>query len=94
MYIHSANSFNEIYTAFYRKSFLYVKSYVHDEMAAEDIVSDALINLWERMKKETVDPIAPFLFTILKNRSLDFLKHQAITHKVHHAMAEIIIREL
>jgi RNA polymerase sigma-70 factor (ECF subfamily) len=94
MYLNPANSFNEIYIAFYRKSFLYVKSYVHDDMAAEDIVADALIKLWERMKKETVDPVAPYLFTILKNRSLDYLKHEAIKREVHDAITETLNREL
>ena len=34
----SSNSFNAVYTAYYRKSFLFVRSYVHDELVAEDIV--------------------------------------------------------
>ena len=67
MYLDQANSFNEIYTAYYRKSFLYVKSYIHDDMAAEDIVSEALIKLWGKMKQGTIDPVQPYLFAILKN---------------------------
>lgn len=94
MYLHPANSFNDIYTTFYRKSFLYVKSYVHDDMVAEDIVSEALIKLWEKMKIEAVDPIAPFLFTLLKNRALDHLKHQAIKRNAHIVLNEILTREL
>lgn len=94
MYVYSANSFNEIYSAFYRKSYLYVKSYIHDDMAAEDIATEALIKLWEIMKKETIDPILPFLITLLKNRSLDHLKHQAILRNVHGAMTETMNREL
>ena len=94
MYLNRANSFNEIYTAFYRKSYLYVKSYVHDDMAAEDIVSDALIKLWERMRHETIDPIPPFLFSILKTRSLDYIKHQTIKRDVHEAITETLNREL
>ena len=94
MYPDSANSFNEIYTAYYRKSFLYVKSYIHDDMAAEDIVTEALIKLWERMKRETVDPIRPYLFTILKNSSRDFLKHQAVMRYAHDTLTEALNREL
>lgn len=94
MSLDSVNSFNEIYTAFYRKSFLYVKSYIHDDMAAEDIVSESLIRLWQQMKQQTIDPIPPFLFTILKNRSLDYLKHQAVIRTVHQEMAETLNREL
>jgi len=88
------NSFNEIYTAFYRKSYLYVKSYVHDDMVAEDIVSDSLIRLWEQLKTETIEPIGPYLFSILKNRALDYLKHQTIKRDVHSAMAKALEREL
>ena len=90
----SAKSFNDIYTAYYRKSFLYVKSYVHNEMAAEDIVSESLIKLWEIMKQESIDPIAPYLFTLLKNRSLDFLKHQTIEKHVQTEIAKTLTREL
>ena len=94
MYLNQANSFNEIYTAFYRKSYLYVKSYVHDDMAAEDIVSDALIKLWERMKREAVEPVRPFLFSILRNNTLDYLKHQTVKRDVHGAIGKALTREL
>lgn len=94
MYLNPISNFNEIYTAYYRKSYLYVKSYIHDDMAAEDIVSEALIKLWERMKRETVDPVSPFLFVILKNQSLDYLKHQTIKRGVHDAITKALNREL
>jgi len=63
-------------------------------MVAEDIVSDSLIKLWERMKKEIVDPIAPFLFSILKNSTLDYLKHQAVKRDVHGEMQKVLNRDL
>lgn len=90
----SVNSFNEIYTTFYRKSFLYVKSYVHDDMAAEDIVSEALIKLWEKMKLTEGLLIQPFLFTILKNGALDYLKHQTVRRVAHDSISTILNREL
>lgn len=89
-----AISFNEVYTSYYRKSYLYVKSYVHDGMAAEDIVSDSLIKLWERMKQETIDPVSPYLFSMLKNKALDYLKHQTIKRDLHDAMAKALGKEL
>jgi RNA polymerase sigma-70 factor (ECF subfamily) len=93
MHPESVNSFNEVYTAFYRKSYLFVRSYIHDDMAAEDIVTDSLIKLWEWMKQETIDPVRPFLFTILKNQALDYLKHQSIKKGVHDAIASALVRE-
>lgn len=87
-------TFNEIYSEYYRKSYLYVKSYVHDSMAAEDIVTEALVKLWERMKSETINPLAPFLFTILKNGSLDYLKHQKIKQNSIDSIIKTLSRDL
>ncbi len=94
MYPESTISFNKVYAAYYRKSYLFIKSYVHDDMAAEDLASDALIKLWERMVKETVNPVAPYLFTICKNSALDYLKHQAIKRGVLDSINQRLCREL
>ena len=90
----SANSFNSVYTTYYRKSFLFVKSYVHDELVAEDIVSESLIKLWERMRLQPVEHVSSFLFTILKNGALDHLKHENLERKAFHSLHELLKREL
>lgn len=68
------NSFNAIYTLYYRKSFLFARSYVHDEQAAEDIAAEALIKLWEKLKSDIINSPQAMLLTILKNKSLDYLR--------------------
>jgi len=88
------SKFNDIYSSYYNKSFVYVKSYVHDEMAAEDIVTDSLIQVWEEMKKRVVDPVAPFLFTVLKNRSIDYLRREKLKQKTHDNVREVLAREM
>ncbi len=87
-------SFNDIYTEYYRKSYLYVKSYVHISAVAEDIVSESLIKLWEQIKMDSIDKVAPVLFTILKNRSLDYLKHQKVKEKAHELIKKALAYEL
>ena len=48
-----------MYTQYYKRAFLFAKSYVRDEMAAEDIASDALMRLWDALKEEAVEhPLA------------------------------------
>jgi RNA polymerase sigma-70 factor, ECF subfamily len=94
MHHDTANSFNSVYTTYYKKSFLFVKSYVHDGLVAEDIVSDSLIKLWERMKFQPVEHVQPFLFTILKNSALDYLKHESIRQKAFKSINEKLNREL
>ncbi|MGP1436530.1 MAG: RNA polymerase sigma-70 factor [Phocaeicola sp.] len=75
-------TFNVIYNTYYRRSFLFVKSYVRDDFVAEDIVSDSMIALWQNIDYSKSDSIPSFLLTILKNRALDYLKHKKMEQKV------------
>lgn len=88
------NSFNEIYTSYYKKSFFFAKSYVHDNLAAEDIASESLIKLWEKLKTEKIDYIEPLLLTILKNKALDYLKHEEVKRTAFESMADWQQQEL
>lgn len=88
------NSFNEIYTSYYKKSFFFAKSYVHDDLAAEDIASESLIKLWEKLKTEKIDYIEPLLLTILKNKALDYLKHEEVKRTAFESMTDWHQQEL
>jgi RNA polymerase sigma-70 factor (ECF subfamily) len=63
-------------------------------MAAEDIATDSIIRLWEKLKKEPVEQIRPFLFSILKSRALDYLKHQKVKRNAHDQITRSLNREL
>lgn len=89
-----AISFAEIYTNYYKRSFLFVKSYVRDDMAAEDIVSDALIHLLETSRRETVEHPLSLLLTILKNGALNYLKHQEVRQTASESISSKITRDL
>lgn len=84
------DSFHDIYTSYYKKSFFFVQSYVHNEPVAEDIASESLIKLWERMREGIVDEahVLPLLLTILKNKALDYLKHEEVKRVAIESMAE------
>ena len=66
--------FNDIYTQYYTKAVRFTMLYIRDEVVAEDIVVESLVKVWETMKKETVGKPAALLLTILKHKSLDYLK--------------------
>lgn len=78
----ATNSFNHIYALYYRKACLFAKSYVHDDLVSEDIASEALVRLWRRMKEEEITYVRPLLLTILRNKSLDYLKHEEVKRNV------------
>lgn len=86
--------FHTLYTHYYKKAFLFTKSFVHDEHVAEDIVSESIIKLWESLKETHINYTDTLLFTILKNKSLDYLKHEAIKEEVLHSINNFKQREL
>lgn len=90
----NVSSFSYLYTEFYKSSFLFVKSYVRDDMATEDIVSESLINLWETVKREPVEYPRALLVTMLKNNALNYLKHQDVRQTAFQLISSGIDRDL
>lgn len=90
----NVKSFSELYVDHYRRSVLFVKSFVRDDMVSEDIVSEALIALWETIRKDQVDCVEALLVKILKNKSLNYLKHLDVRDVVMENMTDIYQRDL
>ena len=78
-----STQFSELYDAFFQRAFLFAKSYLHNKQAAEDIASDSIMKLWERIKIEKVENTKALLFTIVKNNTLDYLRKEMVRGKVH-----------
>ncbi|MDR1724257.1 MAG: RNA polymerase sigma-70 factor [Tannerella sp.] len=87
-------AFNILYNKWYRKSIAFAKSFVHDEMAAEDIVCEAMLKLSQAMREKPIDKPEILLLTMLRNKSLDYLKHEAIRKEVEQELAEAYQYEL
>ncbi|WP_085536840.1 RNA polymerase sigma-70 factor [Massilibacteroides vaginae] len=87
-------SFESLYKQYYKRAFFFTKSYVHDEFAAEDIVSESLIKTWEQLRREHIRSAEALLLTILKNKSLDYLKHEAIRENAHYEIKNSYEEEL
>jgi RNA polymerase sigma-70 factor (ECF subfamily) len=87
-------NFNDFYVTHYRKTFLFAKSYVHDKWEAEDIASEAFICLWEATKEHEIRHPLTFLFGIVKNKAIDFLRHEITRQEALATMSEVGMREL
>ena len=70
--------FKDIYEHCYLRSFLFVKSYVHDKMVAEDIVAETLVKYWLLLSSGEKEASESLLITMLKNKSLDHIKHEIV----------------
>lgn len=68
--------------AWYNKLKIFAISYIRDENAAEDLVQDTILKLLEsKINIEECQNIGALLYTILKNKCLDYLKHKLVAYK-------------
>ncbi|MGC9356179.1 MAG: RNA polymerase sigma-70 factor [Mariniphaga sp.] len=72
-------AFKEVFRLLYPRLKGYCKLFVTDENEVEDIIQECFITLWD--KRETIDiqkRIESFLFVIIRNKCLNFLKNQKL----------------
>jgi len=70
--------FDQLFKEYHYRSFLFAKSFVHIDAVAEDITADALMVTWLRMQEEMLLSPKSFLLRVIRNKALDYLKHQRI----------------
>ncbi len=71
------NGFNFFFRQYYPALTYYSFKIVNDQAEAEEIASEALIKLWERRDKfDSYLPIKSFLYTTVRNASVDYLRKQ------------------
>src|SRR6476469_4747077 len=72
------NAYKELYILLYDSLFKFSCSYVRSREAAEELVSDVFIKLWQiREQLGTVDNLKVYLYCITKNLSLNYLEKSA-----------------
>lgn len=87
--------FNELHARYYRQCAMFAKSYVCDMMQAEDIVSEAMVVLWEHMSEDKpINNVLSFLFSVIRHKVLHFLRHESLKIQVHDHIEGDILREL
>lgn len=72
-------AFKEVFRLLYPRLKGYCKLFVSDENEVEDLIQECFITLWE--KRETIDiqkQLESFLFVIIRNKCLNFLKNQRL----------------
>lgn len=71
----------------YARLKIFASSYVRDNNASEDLVQDTFLKIIEsEINLEECENIGALLYTILKNKCLDFLKHKLVEYKHNSAM--------
>lgn len=74
--------FEDIYHTYYPRMKRFAQEYVMREEDAENITQDIFLELWEsRALIPTHTNLFSYLFTTVKNRCTDFLRHQMVVQK-------------
>ena len=81
--------FEKLYKLYYPKMFAFAKNYVPANEDAENIVQDVFLILWERKEEIEISfTLTTYLFTLVKNRCLNFLRHKLIEEEYNSQMKE------
>lgn len=75
-------NFEQIYLSYFSKMKYFAKEYVVSEEDAENITQDVFMDLWEKRDALAAHTnLTAFLFTSIKNRSLNFLRHKIVVQE-------------
>lgn len=75
-------SFSELYLMYYPKLVRFAKEFVVLEEDAENITQDVFTDLWERRDAiNHIENVNAYLFRLVRNRCLDYLKHKVFEQK-------------
>jgi RNA polymerase sigma-70 factor (family 1) len=83
---------SEVYHIYFRTLCYFADKFIDNKQAAEDIVADSFIKLWEKRNDfENIQTIKSFLFVATRNACLNFLKHEKIETRSHKEIRSLAI---
>jgi RNA polymerase sigma-70 factor (ECF subfamily) len=86
----TVQEYEQLFRYNYERLYYHSLDIVHDEDVARDVVSDVYVNVWRLRETIASDTALSYLYTSVRNRSLDQLRH----HSRHVPLIEEVIQEL
>ena len=90
----SQRSFEDLYRLFFPRLYNFALLYVHKKEAAEEIVNDVMVKIWEkRISINGIDNLETYLFVAVRNHSLNYLdkySHYHVAIEPESGLAEVI----
>ncbi|MBT28550.1 MAG: RNA polymerase sigma-70 factor [Thalassobius sp.] len=75
-------AFKLIFDKFFNALCAFAYKYLNEVSAAEDLVQEAFVSFWEKGENfENESAIKAFLYTSVRNKCLNYLKHQTVKQK-------------
>ena len=79
--INKSEQFEQIYISYYSRMKRFAQEYVVREEDAENIVQDVFLDVWEKkLFLISHSNLFSYLFTSVKNRCMDFLRHKMVVN--------------
>lgn len=88
-------AFSKIYLVYFPKLVRFSREYVISTEDAENIVQDIFMYLWEHQDMlDSLTNLNAYLFTLTKNRCIDFYRHRALIDSKKESLDNLQDREL
>ncbi len=85
--------FEDIFKLHFRSLCFYAMSFTKDDEVARDIVHDVFMGVWDRrLDIDFEKPIYPYLVSLTRNRTLNYLEHMKVEGK--HISRQQVLGEL
>jgi RNA polymerase sigma-70 factor (family 1) len=97
-------AFKAVFDEYFNALCAFGYKYLADQFVVEDMVQESFISFWEKRQDFShINALKSFLYTSVRNKCLNHLKHQAVVHKhenalvyeleTDHAFASLVIEE-
>lgn len=60
----------------------YLRRFISDSKVVEDIVQDSFVSFWKKYPSCSSDEFPKIIYTILRHKCLDYLKHQRVRDRI------------
>lgn len=74
-------AFIEVYNRYWYRLFLSSYRRVKNKAVAEELVQDLFLKLWEKRGTLSIDQLEHYLFSCIRNATIDFLNKQIVCNK-------------
>lgn len=89
------DEFKEVYVSYYSRMKRFAHQFVIREEDAENIVQDIFFDLWDKqLEFSSFSNLNGYLFSVLKNRCIDFLRRKALEQRAANEIQNEYLREL
>ena len=84
-----SRQFEELFKANYSKLYYVALDWVEDAESAKDLVNDLFAELWKQYERLQHEDVEAYLFQSLRNRCINFLKHQRVEQEYRERMLAV-----